>query len=186
MRELIAYAKANPGKLFNANSGNGSSPHLAGVDFMTVAGVRFTTVQFKGGGPAAQSIIAGDTNVMFATPPTVMGFIRAGRMRALAISGKNASPAIPGIAGAAEAGLPGYDHTFSFGLYAPAGTPQAVIKRLHEAAVKGLTRADVKEKIAFQGMDSMPSASPEAFDAELKAEAPMWERVVRDSGARIE
>ena len=186
LRELIAFAKANPGKLFNANSGNGSSPHLAGVDFMTTAGVQFTTVQFKGGGPAAQSIIAGDTDVMFATPPTVMGFTRAGRMRALAITSKNASPAISGLPGAAEAGLPGYDHTFSFGLYAPAGTPPAVIKRLHDAALKGLARADVKEKIAFQGMDSTPSVSPEAFTAELKTEAPMWERVVRDSGARVE
>ena len=186
LRELIAFAKANPGKLFNANSGNGSSPHLAGVDFMSVAGVQFTTVQFKGGGPAAQSIIAGDTDVMFATPPTVMGFIRAGRMRALAITSKNASPSIPGLPGAGEAGLAGYDHTFSFGLYAPAGTPAAVVKQLHAAAVKGLTRPEIKEKIAFQGMDSTPSASPEAFEAELKAEAPKWEKVVRDSGARVE
>ena len=186
LRELIAFAKANPGKLFNANSGNGSSPHLAGVDFMSVAGVQFTTVQFKGGGPAAQSIIAGDTDVMFATPPTVMGFIRSGRMRALAITSKNASPAIAGLPGAAEAGLAGYDHTFSFGLYAPAGTPAPVIKRLYDAAVKGLARADVKEKVAFQGMDSTPSASPGAFEAELKIEAPMWERVVHDSGARVE
>lgn len=186
LRELIAFAKANPGKLFNANSGNGSSPHLAGVDFMTVAGVNFTTVQFKGGGPAAQSIIAGDTDVMFATPPTVIGFIRAGRMRALAITSKNASPSIPGLPGAAEAGLPGYDHTFAFGLYAPAGTPPAILKQLHAAAVKGLSRAEVKEKIAAQGMDSTPSASPEAFEAELRKEAPMWERVVRESGARVE
>ena len=186
LRELIAFARANPGKLFNANSGNGSSPHLAGVDFMSVAGVQFTTVQFKGGGPAAQSIIAGDTDVMFATPPTVMGFIRSGRMRALAITSKNASPAIAGLPGAGEAGLAGYDHTFSFGLYAPAGTPPAAIKRLYEAAVKGLARAEVKEKIAFQGMDSTPSASPEAFEVELKTEAPMWERVVHDSGARVE
>jgi tripartite-type tricarboxylate transporter receptor subunit TctC len=186
LRELIAYAKANPGKLFNANSGNGSSPHLAGVDFMTVAGVNFTTVQFKGGGPAAQSIIAGDTNVMFATPPTVIGFIKAGRMRALAITSKNASPAIPGLPGAAEAGLPGYDHTFSFGLYAPAGTPPAVVKQLHAAAVKGLARVEVRDKIAAQGMDSTPSVSPEAFEAELRKEAPHWEKVVRDSGARVE
>ncbi len=186
LRELIAFAKANPGKLFNANSGNGSSPHLAGVDFMTVAGVNFTTVQFKGGGPAAQSIIAGDTDVMFATPPTVMGFIKGGRMRALAITAKTASPSIPGLPGAAEAGLPGYDHTFSFGLYAPAGTPPAILKQLHAAAVKGLSRAEIREKISAQGMDSTPSASPEAFEAELKAEAPMWERVVRDSGARVE
>lgn len=186
LRELIAYAKANPGKLFNANSGNGSSPHLAAVQFMTVAGVNFTTVPFKGGGPAAQSIISGDTNVMFATPPTVVGFIRAGRMRALAITAKDTSPAVPGLPGALEAGLPGYDATFSFGLYVPAGTPPAIVKRLQEAAAKGLARQEVKDKIAFQGMDSTPSASPEAFAAELKAEAPMWEKLVRDSGARVD
>lgn len=186
LRELIAYAKANPGKLFNANSGNGSSPHLAAVDFMSVARVDFTTVQFKGGGPAAQSIISGDTHVMFATPPTVMGFIRSGRMRAIGISAKNASPAIPGVPGAAESGLTGYDHTFSFGLYLPTGTPAAIVKRLHEAAVKGLLKSDVRDKVAFQGMDATPSASPESYEAELKAEAPMWERVVRDSGARVE
>lgn len=186
LRELITYAKANPGKLFNANSGNGSSPHLAAVQFMTAAGVSFTTVPFKGGGPAAQSIIAGDTNVMFATPPTVVGFIRAGRMRALAITAKAASPSVPGLPGAEEAGLPGYDSTFSFGLYAPAGTPPAVVRQLQEAAAKGLARKEVKDKIAFQGMDSTPSASPEAFTVELKAEAPMWEKLVRDSGARVD
>jgi tripartite-type tricarboxylate transporter receptor subunit TctC len=186
LKELIAYAKANPGKLFNANSGAGSSPHLAAVQFEAAAGVRFTTVPFKGGGPAAQSILSGDTQVMFATSPTVMGFIRAGRMRALAVTTAKASPAIPGIPGAEEAGLPGYDSNFSFGLYVPAGTPPAVIKRLHEAAVKGLAKPEVREKIAAQGMDATPSASPDAFAAELKAEAPMWERVVLDSGARVE
>ena len=186
LKELLAYAKANPGKLFNANSGNGSSPHLAAVQFESVSGVKFTPVQFKGGGPAAQSILAGDTQVMFATSPTVMGFIRAGRMRALAVTTAKASPAISGIPGAEEAGLPGYDSSFSFGLYVPAGTPPAVVKRLHAAAAKGLAKPDVREKIALQGMDATPSASPEAFEAELQEEAPMWERVVRESGARVD
>jgi tripartite-type tricarboxylate transporter receptor subunit TctC len=186
LKELLDYARANPGKLFNANSGAGSSPHLAAVQFEAVAGVKFTTVPFKGGGPAAQSILAGDTQVMFATSPTVMGFIRAGRMRALAITTAKASPAIPGIPGAEEAGLPGYDSNFSFGLYVPAGTSPAIVKRLHEAAAKGLAKPEVREKIAAQGMDATPSASPEAFEAELKAEAPMWERVVLDSGARVD
>jgi len=87
LKELIAYAQANPGKLFNASAGYGSAPHLASVLFESVAGVKFTSVQFKGGGPAAQSLLAGDTQVMFATSPTVMGFVRAGRMRALAVTG---------------------------------------------------------------------------------------------------
>lgn len=186
LKELIAYAKANPGKLFAAASGNGSSPHLASVQFEAAAGVKFTTVQFKGGGPAAQSLIAGDTQVMFATAPTVLGFIRGGRMRALAVTTRLASPAIPGIPGAEEAGLPGYDSSFSFGLYVPAGTPAAAIRRLHEAVVKSLAKPEVRDKLAIQGMDPTPSASPEAFDAENRAEAPLWERVVRESGARVE
>jgi tripartite-type tricarboxylate transporter receptor subunit TctC len=186
LKELIAYAKANPGKLFNASAGYGSAPHLASVLFESVAGVKFTSVQFKGGGPAAQSLLAGDTQVLFGTAPTVMGFIRAGRMRPLAVTTRLASPAVPGIPGAEEAGLPGYEFTFWFGLFVPAGTPPAVVKRLHEAAVKGLARQEVKEKIALQGMDAAPSASPEAFEAEVKAEAPMWEKLVRESGAKVE
>ena len=186
LKELIAYAKANPGKLFNASAGYGSAPHLASVLFESVAGVKFTSVQFKGGGPAAQSLLAGDTQVLFGTAPTVMGFIRAGRMRPLAVTTRLASPSVPGIPGAEEAGLPGYEFTFWFGLFVPAGTPPAVVKRLHEAAVKGLAKQEVKEKIALQGMDAAPSASPEAFEAEVKAEAPMWEKLVRESGAKVE
>jgi tripartite-type tricarboxylate transporter receptor subunit TctC len=151
------------------------------------AGIQFTTVQFKGGGPSALSLMAGDTQVMFATPPTVMQFIRTGKMRALAVTTRLASPAIPGIPGAEEAGLPGYDSHFEFGLYVPAGTPPAVIKRLFAAAAKGLNKAGVRDKIAqLGGMDASPSSSPEAFEAELKAEAPMWEKLVRVSGARVE
>jgi tripartite-type tricarboxylate transporter receptor subunit TctC len=186
LRELIGYARQNPGKLFNASAGFGSAPHLASVLFESVAGVKLTSVQFKGGGPAAQSLLAGDTQVMFGTSPTVMGFIRAGRMKPLAISMRHASPAIPGIPGAEEAGLPGYHYTFWFGLYAPAGTPAPVVRRLHEAAAKGLAKHETREKIAAQGMDATPSASPEAFETELRAEAPMWRELVRESGAKIE
>jgi tripartite-type tricarboxylate transporter receptor subunit TctC len=186
LRELIDYARQNPGKLFNASAGFGSAPHLAAVMFESAAGVKLTSVQFKGGGPAAQSLLAGDTQMMFATSPTVMGFIRAGRMKPLTISTRQASPAIPGIPGAEEAGLPGYHYTFWFGLYAPAGTPAAIVRRLHEAAAKGLAKPEVKEKIAAQGMDATPSASPDAFEAELRAEAPVWQRIVRESGAKIE
>jgi tripartite-type tricarboxylate transporter receptor subunit TctC len=186
LKELIAYAKANPGKLFHAAAGYGSAPHLASVLFESVAGIRFTHVQFKGGGPATQSLLAGDTQVNFATAPTVMGFIRAGRLRALAVSSRNGSPAVPGIAGAQEAGLPGYDFTFWFGLFVPAGTPPAAIQRLHAAMVKGLAKSEVRDKIAVQGMDATPSASPAAFAAEVKAEAPYWEKLVRDSGAKVE
>jgi len=107
-------------------------------------------------------------------------------VRALAVSSRHASPAVPGIPGAEEAGLPGYDFTFWFGLFVPAGTPQPAIERLHAAMVKGLAKPEVREKIALQGMDATPSASPAAFEAEVKKETPYWEKLVRESGAKVE
>ena len=154
--------------------------------FESVAGIKFTHVQFKGGGPATQSLLAGDTQVNFATAPTVMGFIRAGRIRALAVSSRDGSPSIPGIPGADKAGLPGYDFTFWFGLFVPAGTPPAAIAKLHAAMVKGLAKPDVRDKIALQGMDATPSATPAAFQAQIDKETPYWAKLVSDSGAKVE
>ena len=185
-KELIAFAKANPGKLFSASAGFGSAPHLASVGFEAAAGVKFTTIQYKGGGPASQSLLAGDTQVMFATSPTVMGFIKAGRMRPLLVTLPKGSPSIPGIPGGDEAGVPGFESTFWFGLYVPAGTPMEIVRRLHAATAKGLAKPEIRDKIAQQGMDASPSASPEAFAAEIRAEAPMWERVIRESGAKVD
>jgi tripartite-type tricarboxylate transporter receptor subunit TctC len=99
---------------------------------------------------------------------------------------RKGSPSVPGIPGTEEAGLPDYEYTFWFGLYVPAGTPAAAIWRLHEAALKGLAKAEVRDKIAIQGMDPTPSASPEAFEADIRAEAPALERMIRESGARVE
>jgi tripartite-type tricarboxylate transporter receptor subunit TctC len=185
LQDLVAYAKANPGKLFSASAGFGSAPHLASVAFESAAGIKFTTIQFKGGGPASQSLIAGDTQVMFATSPTVTGFIKGGRMRPLVVSMRKASPSIPGIPGSEEAGLP-FESTFWFGLYAPAGTAPEIVRRLHAAAAKGLSKPDTRDRIAQQGMDASPSASPEAFAAEIAAEAPLIEQAIRDSGAKVE
>jgi tripartite-type tricarboxylate transporter receptor subunit TctC len=186
LKDLLAYGRANPGKLFHASAGYASSPHLAAVLFESVSGVKFTHVQFKGGGPATQSLLAGDTQVNFATAPTVMGFVRAGRLRALAVSTRHASPAVPGVPGAEEAGLPGYDYSFFFGLFAPAGTSPAIVQRVHDAMAKGLANPDVRSKIALQGMDAAPSPTPAAFDKELREEAPYWEKLVRESGAKVE
>jgi len=185
LMDLVAYAKANPGKLFSASAGFGSAPHLASVAFESAAGIKFTTIQFKGGGPASQSLIAGDTQVMFATSPTVTGFIKGGRMRPLVVSMRKGSPSIPGIPGSEEAGAP-FESTFWFGLYVPAGTAPEIVKRLHAAAAKGLAKQEIRDKIAGQGMDASPSASPEAFAAEIAAEAPLIERAIRESGAKVE
>jgi len=186
LKDLIAYAKANPGKLFVASAGYGSTPNISATLFAAAAGVQVTQVQFKGGGPAMQSVLAGDTQVAFSTAPTVMGMIRAGRLRALAVSMKKGSPSVPGIPGTEEAGLPEYESTFWFGLYVPAGTPRAIVLRLHDAAVKGLAKPEVREKIALQGMDATPNATPEQFDAEIRAEGPALERLLRESGAKVE
>ncbi len=184
--ELIAHAKANPGKLNSAASGNGSAPHLASARFEVVTGVRFTTVQYKGGSPAAVSLMSGETQVMFATAPTVLGFIKSGRMRALALTTAAESPSIPGIPGARAAGLAGYDEDYNFGLYAPANVPADILRRLHEAAFKGLSRPEVREKIASQGMDAAPSRSPEAFKAALAAESRDVEKRIAETGAKLE
>jgi tripartite-type tricarboxylate transporter receptor subunit TctC len=186
LKELIDFAKSHPQQLFSAASGNGSTPHLAAALFESSAGVKFTTIQFKGGGQAAQSTMAGDTQVMFATPPTVMGFIKAGMLRPLAVTTAKASPSIAGIGGAAESGLAGYDTNFSFGLYAPRGTPNEVLKKVFDAVTKGLQHNGIKERFAFQGMDVNTSKSMEAFDAELKADAPNVYRAVKESGAKVE
>src|SRR3954471_20189326 len=186
LRELIAYAKENPGKLFHASAGYGSAPHLASVLFESVAGIKFTHVQFKGGGPATQSLLAGDTQVNFATAPTVMGFVRAGRVRALAVSSRHPTPAVPGIPGAEEAGLPAYDYSFSYGLYVPAATPRAIVRQLYTATFKDLSKPEVRDKIALQGMDATPSATPEAFQAEIDKETPYWAKLVSESGAKVE
>jgi tripartite-type tricarboxylate transporter receptor subunit TctC len=186
LKDLVAYARANPGKLFNASAGFGSAPQLSACAFEAAAAIKVTSVQYKGGGPAALALLSGDTQMMFATSPTVLGFIKGGRMRPLVVSMRKASPSIPGIPGAEEAGLPGFESTFWFGLYAPAGTPAEIVRRLHAAAVKGLSKPEVREKIASQGMDAAPSASPEAFAEEIRSEAPGIERAIRSCGAKIE
>ena len=123
LAELIAYAKQNPGKLNYGSSGNGSAPHMAAVLFSRVAGVEMMHVPFKGGGPAAQSLLAGDVQLSFATPPSVLPLVQAGRLRGLAITTRAASPSIPGLPGMEEVGLRGYDLTFWYGFFVPTGTP---------------------------------------------------------------
>ena len=186
LKELIQYAKENPEKIFNASSGNGSTPHLASALFSTVANVKLSTIQFKGGGPAALSTIAGDTQLMFATPPTVMGFIKNGSLKAISLTSAKSSPAIHGIPGAEEGGLVGYNSTFSYGLYAPVGTPASVVSKLFQATQKGMAGTVSKERLAAQGMDLSISKSPQQYLEQLKSEAPLMMETVRLSGAKLE
>lgn len=186
LAELIDYAKKHPGTLFNAASGSGSTPHLAFVQFAAVAGIDIQNVQFKGGAPAVQSVIAGDTQMIIGTAPVVLPHIRAGKLRALALTTRTKSPALPDIPSTEEAGLPMFDIGFWFGLYTPAGTPAPIVRRLHEATSRILVKPEVKARLAGQGMDAAPSGSAAEFVAQIRREAPVWEKVVRESGAKAE
>lgn len=186
IKELIAYAKKNPGKLNFASSGNGSAPHMAGVLFNSVSDLDILHIPFKGGAPAVQSVIAGDTQVIYGTSPVVLPQVRGGRIRALAITTQEKSGAIPGIMGMKEAALPDYDISFSFGLYAPSAMRAEDIKKVFDAAVKVLKRPDIRDKLATQGMDPAPNASPAEFQAQNLKDAPMWAKLVVESGAKVD
>src|SRR6185369_3401501 len=145
--ELIAYAKKMPGKLNFGSSGNGSAPHLGAVLFSRVAGVEMVHVPYKGGGPAVQALLAGDVQVSFATPPSVLPLVQAGRLRALAITSRNGSALVPGVPGMVEAGLPDYEISFWYGFFVPTGTPREIVQRLHQETAKALALPEVGKSL---------------------------------------
>ena len=186
LRELIAQAKKSPGKLNFASSGNGSAPHLAAVLFLRVAGVDMVHVPYKGGAPAVQSLLAGDTQLSFATPPSVLPLVQAGRLKALAVTSREATPLVPGVPGMAEAGLPGYEISFWYGLFAPVGTPAAAIARLFEVTDRVLNMPEVGRSLAREGTEISGSRSPADFAAFIAQDATLWARLVKESGAKLD
>jgi tripartite-type tricarboxylate transporter receptor subunit TctC len=186
LAELIDYAKKNPGRLNFASSGNGSAPHLAAVLFQRIAGVQMVHVPYKGGGPAVQSVLAGDTQLSFATPPSVLPLVQAGRLKALAVTSAQRTPLVPGVPGMAEAGLPDYEISFWYGFFVPAGTPPEVLKRLFDATSQALATPEVAKALAREGTETSGSRSPEDFAAFLAADARLWARLVKDSGAKLD
>jgi tripartite-type tricarboxylate transporter receptor subunit TctC len=183
---LIDYAKKNPGKLNYASSGNGSAPHLAAVLFRRLAGIDIVHVPFKGGAPAVQSVLAGDTQLSFATPPSVLPLVQAGRLRALAVTSRERTPLVPGVPGMAEAGLPEYEISFWYGFFVPSGTPAEVTRRLYAATSQALRAPGVSETLAREGTEVSGSSSPEDFAAFLTEDATLWARLVKDSGAKAD
>ena len=179
--ELIAAAKKVPGKFNYASSGNGSAPHLSAVLFSKLAQVEMVHVPFKGGSPAMQSVVAGDTQVTFGTPPSVLPLVEAKRLRALAVTSRERSPLVPHIPGMREAGLPDYEISFWYGFFFPSGTPVAAIRRLHEATQGVLQLPEVRQALAREGTETIGSKSPEEFAAFVAEDAKFWVRLVRDS-----
>jgi tripartite-type tricarboxylate transporter receptor subunit TctC len=181
--DLIAAAKKAPGKFNFASAGNGSAPHLGGVLFNQIAGVELVNVPYKGGAPAVQSVVAGETQVTFATPPSVLSFIKAGRLRGLAVSTPERSSLVPDLPGMNESGLPGYKIGFWYGLFAPAGTSPEIVKKLFDATITAMQRPEMKTALAREGTDVSISSSPADFVVYLKEESKFWAKLAKDSGA---
>lgn len=185
LQELIALAKAQPGKLNFASSGHGAAAHLAGELFKTEAKVDIVHVPYKGAAPALQDLIGGHSQLMFATAASVVGHIKGGQVRALAVTTLKRTQILPDIPTMDEAGLPGFEASTWHGLVAPAGTPPQVIARLHDAAVKALQDAGVQASLGRLGVDIV-GGTPEQFKAYIAAEIPKWAAIVKASGASMD
>ena len=186
VKELIAKAKQDPGSLNYATSGNGSAPHLAAALFGQVADVKMTHIPFRGGSLAIQSVIAGDTQLTFGTPPSVLPMIQAGRLKGLAISAKERSPLAPGLPGMKEAGLPDYAIEFWYGLFVPAGTPPAIVQKIFEATQTALKQPNVKASLAREGTDVSLSTSPAQFVKFLAEDEKFWVKLVKSAEVTVD
>ncbi len=183
--ELIAYAKANPGKLNFASSGSGTSIHLSGELFKVMAGVQMTHVPYKGSAPAMQDLLGGQVQLMFDNLPPSLPQIKAGKLRALAVTSATRAPALPDTPTVAEAGLPGFEASSWFGILAPAGTPPAIVAKLNAEIARWLATPEAKEKMLALGANAV-GGTPEDFARHIAAETAKWAKVVRDSGAKVD
>jgi len=186
VKEFIALAKAKP-RIYNMGSaGVGASSHLAGIMFVTLTGIDTTHVPYKGGGPMATAIVAGESQWAISPAAALMGHIKAGRMRAIAISSAVRSPLLPDLPTVAEAGVPGYEYTSWNGLFVPKGTPRAIVTKLHGATQKALADPDVKQLYANQGLAPLGSASPEEFAKFYRADFARMEKLAKVAGLKPE
>jgi len=184
LKDLIDFAKSHPQQLFSAASGNGSTPHLAAALFESTAGVKFTTIQFKGGGAAAQSTMSGDTQVMFATMPTILPYVKSEKLRGLAVTGASRDPSMPDLPSISET-LPGFDVKNWIGLFAPAGTPPAIVKKLHDEVSKIMQQPAVQKKLESEGAKYY-AMTPEAFGVFQKKESVRWGKIIKSAGIKPE
>ncbi|MEM5278052.1 tripartite tricarboxylate transporter substrate binding protein [Cupriavidus taiwanensis] len=186
VKDLIAYARANPGKINMASSGNGTSIHLAGELFKTQTRTFMVHFPYKGSGPALTDLAGGTMQVMFDNLPSSMALIKSGKLKALAVTSARPSPALPGVPTIAQAaGLPQYEASSWFGLLAPAGTPPDVIQRIQQEVAKALGAPAVRERLQAQGAEPVGN-TPEQFAAFIRAETTKWAKVVKDSGAKVD
>ena len=184
VKELIALAKAKPGQLNFASAGNGTSQHLSGELFKTLAGVDMVHVPYKGTAPAMVDLIAGQVQLAFDNVTTIVPSIQAGKLRALAVTPAKRTPILPEVPTVAEAGVPGYEASVWFGVFAPAGTPPPVVARLHEEIFKALNTADLRGRFTAMGTD-VSGMGPVEFQAFVRKEVPKWAEVVKKANVKI-
>ena len=186
VKELIAYAKANPGKLNYGSSGVGFADHLAGALFETLAGVKMQHVPYKGGAPAMVDLLGGNIQLIFATVSTSLTHVKAGRIRALAVTSAKRVAQFADVPTVAEAGVPGFAVDNWYGFMAPRGTPKPIVVKLHAEMNRILDLPDVQVRLAVLGIFPFPAPSPEAYGDYVKAEIKKYAKVVQDSGVRID
>ncbi|OGA51740.1 MAG: hypothetical protein A3F74_21925 [Betaproteobacteria bacterium RIFCSPLOWO2_12_FULL_62_58] len=185
VKDLIALAKVKPGELNYANSGSGTTAHLAGELFKRMAGVDIVSIAYKGGGPAVVDLMAGNVQIYFSTIPAALPQVKAGRLRALAVTSGKRVNEIRDIPTVSESGLPGFEVVAWFGMFAPGKTPQPIVKKLNGVVVGILGMPDVREKMSGQGLIPGGNTSEE-LGVFLKAEIAKWSKLIKEANIRIE
>lgn len=184
--DLIAAAKKDPGKLNYSTSGNGSAPHLGAALFSLLTNTEMTHVPYRGGSFAITSVMAGETQLTFGTSPSVLPQANAGKLRAIAVSTRERSPLVPDMPGMREAGLPEYNLEFWYGMFAPVGTPPAIVKTIHDAVRTAMQQPSVKAALEREGTEVSLSGSPEQFASFLGEDGKFWVNLVKTANVKVD
>jgi tripartite-type tricarboxylate transporter receptor subunit TctC len=186
VKELIAYAKANPGKISYPSAGNGTTPHIAGEMFRAMTGTDMVHVPYKSTGQSMPDLLAGRLQVGFDTLPTTATYVRQGKLRALAVTGARRLADFPNVPTVEEAGVPGYRFGTWYGVFAPAGTPATIVQKLHAEIAKALQSPEIHAKFAEMGVDDTVTKTPEDFAALVRSDIARFAKLVKDNNIRIE
>ena len=183
--ELIAYAKANPGKVNFGSTGIGTVGHVAGEYFAMETGIKLTHIPYKGTGPAVTDLLGGHIPLSFSPIPAVHESARSGLLRMLAVTSATRSTLMPEVPTVAESGVPGFDAVLRYGLVAPARTPRPIIDRLNRALRTTLESDEARQRLAVEGAEPLPS-TPDEYAADIDHEESLWSKVIKASGAKVE
>jgi tripartite-type tricarboxylate transporter receptor subunit TctC len=186
VQDIVAAARQKPGVVSYASNGNGTSQHLSAEMLATTMGLKLNHVPFKGSAPAVTAMLGGQVDFAFAVAPDAMPHVKAGKLRALAVSGAKRAAPLPDVPTMVEGGVPGYEATAWFGYLAPAGTSREIIDRLNAEIAKALESSDVRDRLAPGGLSELPGGTPERFGDFVKSEIAKWSKVVKESGAKID